>query len=498
MVWERLFRDAMLVGMTTSTVAIIGTGFGGLGMAVRLKQAGYDDLVVFERGEDVGGVWRDNTYPGAACDVPSHLYSFSFAPKNDWSRRFAPQPEILDYLRSCADTYDVRRHVRFGTEVTAADFDEVEGLWTIKLGDGSTHQSRILVTACGQLSRPAYPNIPGLDTFRGAMFHSADWDHDVDLTGKRVAVIGTGASAIQFVPAIADQVEHVTVFQRGAPYVTPKPDREYTHLDRMLNNRVPGLQRAKRAAWYWLLETRALGFTKYSRLMALDKMLAERNRRKVTDAELRERVTPTDPIGCKRILLASNYYETLDRPDVDVVTDAIVEVRPEGVLTADGRLHEVDAILLGTGFTATEFLAPMEIRGRGGLDLNEAWRDGAEAYLGISVARFPNLFLLYGPNTNLGHSSIVFMLESQIGYVMQAVRRLVQDGMAWLDVRPDVQDTFNEQVQERLRSTVWDQGCHSWYQTETGRNTNNWPGFTFAYRRRVSKFEDADYEMVTA
>jgi cation diffusion facilitator CzcD-associated flavoprotein CzcO len=486
----------MLVDMTTtSTVAIIGTGFGGLGMAIRLKQSGLDDLVVFEKGDDVGGCWRENTYPGAACDVPSHLYSFSFEPKHDWSRRFAPQPEILDYLRHCAEKYDVRRHVRFNTEVTGAEFDEGAGVWEIALADGSTHRAQVLVTATGQLSRPAYPRIPGIDSFAGELFHSARWNHDYDLTGKRVAVIGTGASAIQFVPAIVDQVRHLTLFQKDAPYVTAKPDREYHRRDHLANATIPGLQKVKRTATYWLLETRALGFTKFSRAMALDAWLAARNiNRNVADPHLRGIVTPTDPIGCKRILLANDYYQALDRHDVDVIAEAITEIRPEGLVTADGALHEVDAIILGTGFAATDFLAPMQLRGRDGLDLNEAWRDGAEAYLGISVTGFPNLFMLYGPNTNLGHSSIVFMLESQVGYVLQAVQRLRRTGAAWLDVRADAQDEFNQEVQRRIKATVWDKGCTSWYQTADGKNTNNWPGFTFAYRRRVAKFDASVYD----
>ncbi len=479
---------------TTSTVAIIGTGFGGLGMAIRLKQSGLDDLVIFEKAGDVGGCWRENTYPGAACDVPSHLYSFSFEPKTDWSRRFAPQPEILDYLRHCAEKYDVRRHIRFHTEVAGAEFDESTGLWAIRLADGSTHQAQVLITASGQLSRPSYPKITGIESFAGEMFHSAHWNHDYDLTGKKVAVIGTGASSIQFVPAIVDQVEQLTLFQRDAPYVTAKPDKEYRHLDHTVNARIPGLQRVKRATTYWLLETRALGFTRFEKAMALDSWLAARNISNITDDELRERVTPTDPIGCKRILLANDYYQALDRPNADVITDAIVEIRPEGVVTADGTVHDVDAIILGTGFTATQFLAPMSITGRGGLDLNEAWADGAEAYLGITVSGFPNLFMLYGPNTNLGHSSIVFMLESQIGYVRQAIRHLFDSDAAWLDVRADVQDEFNDDVQRRIKSTVWDKGCTSWYQTASGKNTNNWPGFTFAYRRRVAKFDASAYD----
>jgi cation diffusion facilitator CzcD-associated flavoprotein CzcO len=483
----------------TPSVAIIGTGYGGLGMAIQLKKAGYDDITIFEKAGDVGGCWRDNTYPGAACDVPSHLYSFSFEQKSDWSRRFAPQPEILQYLRDTATKYDVRRHIRFNTEVTAASFDEDAGSWHLELADGTTHDADVLVATTGQLNRPAYPRIPGMDTFAGELFHSARWNHDYDLAGKKVAVIGTGASAIQFVPQIAKEVGQLELFQRDAAHVIPKPDYAYSPLARTAFASVPGLQRLSRLATYCQLEPRAAAFTSFPQLMA---PYAARFRRylrnQVTDPALREKLTPKDPMGCKRILISNDFYSAMVRENVDVVTAGIEEIRPNGIVTADGVFHEVDAIILGTGFEATQLLAPMHITGRDGAVLRDEWRDGAQAYLGMSVAKFPNLFVLYGPNTNLSHSSIVYMLESQIGYVMQAVRLLARGQVSWLDVRADVQDSFNTKLQERIRASVWSQGCSSWYKTASGKNPISWPGFTFEYRRQTGKLDQSDYHLAPA
>ncbi|MBJ8343811.1 NAD(P)/FAD-dependent oxidoreductase [Antrihabitans sp. YC2-6] len=483
----------------TPSVAIIGTGFAGLGMAIQLKKAGYDDITIFEKAGDVGGCWRDNTYPGAACDVPSHLYSFSFEPKSDWSRRFAPQPEIHRYLRDAAAKYDVRKHVRFNVEVTAATFDEMAANWNIELSDGTTHTADMLIAGTGQLNRPAYPRIPGIETFEGELFHSARWNHDYDLAGKKVAVIGTGASAIQFVPKVAPQAAELKLFQRDAAHVIPKPDYAYPRAVCAAFGAVPGLQRLSRWATYWELEPRALAFTKFPQLMApFEARFRRYLNSEVADADLRAKLTPQDPIGCKRILISNDYYAALVRPNVDVVSTGITEIRSNGLVTADGEFHEADAIILGTGFQATDLLAPMHITGRGGAVLRDEWRDGAEAYLGMSITKFPNLFVLYGPNTNLGHSSIVFMLEAQIGYVLQAVRRLARGDIAYLDVRPDVQDSFNAKLQQRIRASVWAQNCTSWYKNAAGKNPINWPGFTFEYKRRTQRLTESDYELAPA
>ena len=478
-----------------TSVAIIGTGFGGLAAAVRLKQAGIDDLVLFEKSEDVGGVWRDNSYPGAACDVPSHLYSLSFAPKPDWSRRFAPQAEIHQYLRHVARDFDVVRHIRFGTEVLAAAFDEPTARWRLSLAGGAEHEADVLITATGQLSRPSTPEIPGLDSFEGTVFHSAHWDHGHDFRDARVAVLGTGASAIQFVPAIAPQTSRLTVFQRSAPYVLAKPDRAYRGRALRAFRRVPGLLRLSREANYFSNELRSLGFNTEPRLLFAHRArFREHLERQVPDPALRARLTPTDPMGCKRILMSNDWYPALQLPHVEVVDERISEVRAHSIVTADGEERPVDTIVLGTGFAATEFLAPMRITGRDGRDLHQQWKTGASAHLGTVVPGFPNLFVLYGPNTNLGHNSILVMLEAQVGWVVQAVRALRDRRLRWLEVRADVAAASDAWVQRRMRGTVFATGCHSWYLTESGRNTQNWPASTLTYRRRLRRLRLEEFE----
>lgn len=480
-------------------VAIIGAGFGGLGMAIRLRQEGIEDFVLLEKEDDVGGCWRANTYPGAACDVPSHLYSFSFEHKSDWSRRFAPQSEIHDYLRHCADKYGVRERIHFHTEVTGARFDEAGGVWRIHLAGDRTLEARVLVSACGQLNRPAYPKLPGLERFEGKQFHSARWDHGYALEGKTVAVLGTGASAIQFVPQIAPKVKQLFLYQRSAPHILPKPDRAYGPRERALFSRLPTSQTGSRWWTYWEYESRVLALEGPGWVRGLlERSFRKHLERSIPDPELRKRLTPDYPLGCKRVLLSNDYYPALTRPHVEVVTDVIREVTPHGILTADGRERQVDALIYGTGFQATDFLAPMRITGLGGRELNEAWRQGAEAYLGITVSGFPNLFLLYGPNTNLGHNSIVFMLESQVRYVLACLRVLRERGLRFLNVREDAQRDFNTRLQRNLEGSVWGAGCTSWYKTAEGRNTNNWPGFTFRYRKETRAPRLAHYDAVSA
>ncbi|QKW07539.1 NAD(P)/FAD-dependent oxidoreductase [Streptomyces sp. NA04227] len=480
--------------MTTPRIAIIGAGFGGLCAAVRLRQAGITSFTLFEKGSDVGGVWRANTYPGAACDVPSHLYEFSFAPNPRWSRRFAGQREIHAYQREVARRHGLYAHLRTDTEIASARFAEEDGVWHLTTTTGEVHEAEVLITATGQLSRPSIPPIPGRESFAGPQFHSATWRHDVDPAGKRVAVLGTGASAIQFVPEVAEAAEAVTVFQLDPPHVLPKSDYPYPRAATAVFSRVPAVQRLSRWLTYWQLESRALAFTRWPWLAApFARRVTRHLKRKVTDESLRRRIAPTSPLGCTRVLLSNNWYGALDRPHVDVVTERVTEVRPEGLVTEDGRTREFDVLIYGTGFRATDFLAPMEITGRDGRELNQAWRDGAEAYLGMTVSGFPNLFMLYGPNTNLGHSSIIFMLESQTAYVLQAVRELSRGRTRWLDVRPEVLGRFNDEVQRRIRATVWDRGCTSWYKNAAGKNTVNWPGFTFAYRRRTRRLELDDF-----
>lgn len=481
--------------MSTPSVIIIGSGFGGIGAAIKLKQQGVGQLTIFEKAADIGGVWRDNVYPGAACDVPSHLYSFSFEPKPDWSRRYAEQPEIHAYIKYCATKYGVYRHLRLNAEVCEARFDPVRALWCITLHNGEQHEAQVLITATGQLNRPVMAKVPELERFQGAQFHSARWDHTVSLVGRRVAVIGTGASAIQFVPRIAVNAAAVTLFQRSPPYVIPKGDRAYSKRAQRLFAKLPLLQAMSRATEYLTHEARAVGVVSLPKLTNLMKPGFRRNlHTAIKDQTLQAKLTPDYPVGCKRIMISNDYYNALARPSVGVVTQAIAGVEEQGIRTADGELHEADVLIHGTGFAALDFLAPMRIFGLQGRELNDCWREGAEAYLGLTVSGFPNLFMLYGPNTNLGHSSIVYMLESQIAYVLDAVR-LLSRGSKWLDVKAEAQNAFNTRIQQRSKQTVWDAGCTSWYKTAAGKNTNNWPGYTFEYRRATRRLRLADYEL---
>ncbi|MEL7550333.1 alpha/beta hydrolase fold domain-containing protein [Pseudomonas protegens] len=462
---------------------IIGSGFGGLGMAIALRKAGVHRFVILEKGQDVGGVWRDNSYPGAACDVPSHLYSFSFEPNPHWSRVFAPQAEIHGYLQHCAGVYELTPHIRFGAEVRHAEFDTANACWHVTCADGQRHAARLLISATGQLSRPALPDLPGMDSFRGRVFHSAHWDHDYPLAGKRVAVIGTGASAIQFVPEVARQVAELKAFQRSPAYIMPKADRPYSAEEKQRFLRQPWKMKLVRAAHYLHFESRALGFT---RLQGLTKWVVGGPFKKllhtsVASPELRRQMTPDYPIGCKRILLSNDYLKTFDQPHVHLLTRGIRQITEHGIETLDGEEHAVDAIIYGTGFAATEFLSPMRITGRDGLDLNQAWQGGAAAYLGISVPGFPNFFMLYGPNTNLGHNSIIHMLESQISHVMQARQALLDSGASHVEVDEQRHQRFQLGIQRRLATSVWS-GCKSWYVDERGHNSTNWPGFTWSYR----------------
>lgn len=482
--------------MSTPTLhtLIVGAGFGGIGMAIALQRQGVRDILVCEKSGDVGGCWRENTYPGAACDVPSHLYSFSFAPKPDWSRKFAPQAEIHAYLREVAQRFGVMPSVRLNTEVTALRFVDEDAVWEASLADGQTLRARFVVAACGQLSKPLLPRIPGLDSFLGQSFHSAQWRHDIDLRGKRVAVIGTGASAIQFVPQIAPQAAQLTVFQRSAPYVIPKPDRPYRAWEQALYAHVPGLQRMSRGWIYLGHEARALAFTRLPQLMGLYRWGFARNlARQVPDAALRERLTPRYGLGCKRILISNDFYPAMTRPNVRLVSERIAAVLPQGVQTADGEVHAADVIVHGTGFAATEFLTPMTVTGRGGLDLHAQWMQGAQAWLGMAVAGFPNFFMLYGPNTNLGHNSIVYMLESQIAHIARCMRGMAERTEATLEVPSTVQRRFNAALQQHMRRTVWASGCSSWYQTAEGHNPVNWPGFTLTYRWLTRRAGLKDY-----
>lgn len=469
-------------------VAILGTGFAGICMAIQLKKAGFHDFTLYEKAGGIGGTWRDNSYPGAACDVRSHLYSFSFEPNPDWSRTYATQPEILRYLEYCVDKYDLLPHIRFHTEMASARFDASRGLWCLRTRDGQELEAEVVVSGVGQLNRPYTPAIPGLESFGGTHFHSARWNHEHDLSGKTVAVIGNGASAIQFIPQIAPKVGKLLVFQRSPNWVIPKTDRKISELKKRLFRRFPSLAALHRASIYWELEFRFFAFRQHSFLSKLFEQVARFHlRRHISNPKLREALTPDYPVGCKRILLSDDYYPALERKNVELVTTGIERIEGSALVTQDGRRHEVDTLIFATGFEATSFLAPMRFQGLGGRELHEVWKDGAEAYLGLAVSGFPNFYMLYGPNTNLGHNSIVLMIESQVRYIVQCVQAMKERDLLWLDVTPEAMRTFNTELQQELSRSVWAANCGSWYKTASGKITNNWSSFVTEFDRRTRR-----------
>lgn len=476
-------------------VLVVGAGFAGLGMAIRLEESGYADFLVIDKGDTVGGTWRDNTYPGAACDVPSQLYSFSFALNPDWSRSFSPQPEIQAYLEDVARSSGVLDRFRFGVAAQDAAWDDDAQHWTV-VTDAGTVTADVLVSGAGGLSEPKLPDIDGIETFSGEIFHSARWNHDVDLTGKRVAVIGTGASAIQIVPELAKRVAHLDVYQRTAPWVIPRHDRPYTGLEKLAFRHLPALQRLYRTAIYWGRETYVPAFTIDPRIAAPAKAAALANiRRGISDPALREKVTPDYAIGCKRILISNDYYPALDQEHVDLVTERITEVTPDGIVTADGRTREIDVLVVATGFHTTDQPIAHHIKGRDGRTLADAWAEtGQAAYKGTTVSGFPNLFQVVGPNTGLGHSSMVFMIESQVRYVLSALQQMGARQIASVEPRAEAQRAWNDDLQRRMRRTVWNTGgCASWYLDEHGRNTTLWPRATFTFRRLLRRFDIEQY-----
>ena len=474
-------------------VAVIGTGFGGLGTAMRLKRQGVEDFVVLERAGEVGGVWRDNTYPGCACDVESHLYSFSFAPNPDWKHSFSRREEIWAYLRRCAEEFGVLPHVRFDTEVREAAWDAARQRWRLETSRG-TFTASVLVAAAGSLSEPSVPKLKGLENFGGRAFHSARWDHDYDLRGRRVAVVGTGASAVQFVPEIQPAVERLYVFQRTAPWVVPRRDRPLAERERRMFRRFPLAQRARRAVIYSLRELLGFAFRHPWAMWYVAGVARRHLKKSVPDPALRARLTPDYTIGCKRILISNDYLPALTRPNVELVTESIAEVRGRCVITADGRAREVDAIIFGTGFRVTDLPFAEHVRGRGGRTLAEAWAGSPRAHVGTTVTGFPNLFLLQGPNTGLGHTSVIYMIEAQIEHVLSAVGYMSRHGIAEIEPRPEAQAAYVADVDRRMRGTVWDAGgCRSWYVDVTGRNSSLWPRPTWTFRRRVARLAPGEY-----
>jgi cation diffusion facilitator CzcD-associated flavoprotein CzcO len=476
------------------SIAIIGSGFSGLCLAIQLKQAGIDRFTIFEKSDCLGGTWRDNVYPGAACDVPSFLYCFSFEQKTDWSRKWSPQAEIQAYMEHCARTYDLLPHIRFGTEIAEARFDDGEGVWRLRTTAGEEIVADVLVSAVGQLNRPAFPALPGLDRFRGTSFHSARWNHAYDLTGKRVAVIGNAASAIQFIPEIAPLVQRLIIFQRSANWMLPRGDRAYRAIERRVLS-IAWIARLYRW-WIWLqLEMRFPLMLGHRGLAWMVRRAAQADLHEhIDDERLCATLTPDYPIGAKRVLISDGYYAALARDNVEVVTEPITHLSEDAVVTAGGTAHPVDAVIFATGFQSTSFLAPMRIEGRNRRTLAEAWVGGARAYRGMAIAGFPNLFLMYGPNTNLGHHSIIFMIECQTQYIIGAIRTLIEGDLAWVDVRRAAMDADDARTQTELARTVWATPGKSWYKTDAGRITNNWSGTTTRYWWTTRRFDAEHYD----
>ena len=477
-------------------IAIIGTGFGGIGMAIRLKQAGIDNFTIYGKADDIGGVWHVNTYPGAACDVASSLYSFSFERQFDWQRTHGTQPEIVTYLKQCAAKYRLASHIHFGTEIASASFDADAALWRLIATDGRRFEAQIVVSACGLFNQPAFPEIAGLAQFGGMVFHSARWNHAFDPSGKRVAVIGTGCSAAQFVPEIVDRAEGLVAFIRTPQYVMPKNEKVFSPVEREKYARIPLLRRLERLRTYVAFERRFTAQIDENARRAAEEASLAFLAREITDPAKRAKLTPNYRFGCKRLIQSNTYLRALNLAKVEVVSSAIARVTPEGVETVDGALRPVDAIIFGTGFKPTEYLSPMRVNGLGGRELNEAWRDGAEAYLGITVSGFPNFFMIYGPNTNT-INSIVVMIEGQISYILQCIRRLEQARARYMDVRAEVQARFNHHLRRLLSATVWGSGCRAYFVNANGRVVTQWPKPSRVYRWLTRRVKRSDYSFTT-
>jgi len=475
-------------------VAIIGSGFGGLGMGVALQKAGISSFIILEREERVGGTWRDNTYPGAECDVTSVLYSYSFHP-HVWSKKFPAQAEILDYIEEVVDVFGLRPNLRFNKAVTNVTFDDKRQRWTVTSADGASIEARVVISSVGQLNKPAWPEIDGMGSFDGPAFHSAQWDHSVDLSGKRVGIIGTGASVIQFAPQVANIAATTTIFQRSAPYVLAKNNPMNSSFLKRLYGMVPQTQLYARAKTFVLGEFLGLGILGNKKVRERLTGLCLANMESiVTDEELRAKCTPDYEVGCKRVLFADEWFQALVKDNVALVTDPIKRITKSGITTEGGENFIFDALVFGTGFQATDFLQPMEITGRNGVSLNEQWGEGASAYRGVAVNGFPNLFFLYGPNTNLGSNSIIYMLESQANYIASLLKSANDAHLGSLEVRSGAQKSWDAMIDRYSGPTSWVSGCHSWY-TTNGRNTNNWPRATWKYGQLMKDVDLLDYDV---
>lgn len=478
-------------------IAIVGAGFAGIGAAIRLKKAGIDSFTIFERADEVGGTWRDNTYPGCACDVQSHVYSLSFAQNPNWSRRYSSWDEIQRYMVDLVEEYELDAHLRRNTEIVRAEFDEAAGTWTLTTDSGETFTARAVLAGAGGLVDPSYPDIEGMATFDGAMFHSARWEHDIDLTKKRVAIVGTGASAVQIVPSIAPIVDELAVFQRTAAWVVPKFDKAYSDRSKRFLARFPLFMRFIRFVKYVLTEM--LGpiiFLDSKWLSWIGRTIAMWNmRRQVKDPALRERLMPNFQFGCKRVLLSDDYLATFERENVELVTAPISQINAHGIETEDGVSRPFDVIVLATGYLLGLARAPFEIIGRDGRSLSEVWKERSTAYKGMTVSGFPNWFIMMGPNTGPGHTSVLVYTEAQIEHALGAIQKMRAEGIRYCDVRQDVQDRYNEEMQRRMKYMVWGSGCHSWYLSDDGRNYSLFPGFASEYVLRARRMNPSEYEL---
>lgn len=473
-------------------IAIIGAGFGGIGTGIRLRDHGEEDFVIFDKAGGVGGTWWVNRYPGCACDVPSHLYSLSFALNPDWTRRFAPRAEIQAYLERLVDEHRLASRIHLNTEITEAVWDDRTARWRLTDQHGQRVTTEFLISAIGALSRPAWPDIPGLERFRGTLVHSQQWSDDLDLAGRKVAVIGTGATAAQLVPEIAGRVERLDLYQRTPSWILPRPDRAISPRWRRAYRRWPWLQKLARFSIWAVSELRVPALVRHRSLAAGHRLLAHRlRRRQIGDPDLRRKLAPDYDIGCKRVILSSDFYPALTRDNVELVTSPISHIETDAIVDAEGRRRPVEALVLATGFRATDPVPEGLITGRDGIDLARAWRDGPAAYKGTTIAGFPNFFTLLGPNTGLGHNSVVMMIESQIRYVLAAIEHATRNDLEKLEVSERAQAEWNRELARRLQGTVWnDGGCRSWYlHPESGRNTTIWPGFTLGFRRRLGRFD---------
>ena len=480
-------------------VAIIGAGFGGLAMAIRLLQRNIHNFLILEKSNEVGGTWRENQYPGAACDVQSHLYSLSFAPKTDWSKRYAEAPEIFQYIQDVVQQFNLREYCQFNSEVVHTEYHEKECLWHVTLKDGRQMSCQYLIFASGPLHVPQIPHIKGIEKFQGKVFHSSQWDHQYDLNGKVVASIGTGGSAIQYIPEIAPQVKQIYVMQRTAAWVIPRDERKYLNVEKKLFKQADWFRKLHRARLYWSNESRAIPIMQPSVMKYTQKLAEAFIRFQVKDKQLAQKLTPDYIMGCKRILVSNKYFPTFNRDNVELVTDAILELTADSIITKDGKMRKIDCLIYGTGFITDPriYLQPFSCLGEHGVELKQAWKDGAESYYGISHKGFPNLFQLLGPNTVLAHNSVIFMIEAQVDYILQMMDLVTQSQSNAIVVKDQVQDQFNQDVQDMLNNTVWQSGCVSWYQQDGGKNFALWPTYTWKYWLKTKSLHPSDFRLIS-